>query len=259
MKAARFPLEEKALKAFNTLKLELCRATLWDIDKNLPLQLDCDASDYSVSAILSQNRRPIAFMPRSLHANEKGYSIVEKEALAIIEAVQKWKHLLSPHHFKLYTDARSVAFMYDNRKHTKVKNAKINEWRMELDELSFNIEYRPGRNTVAVDTFSHTYCAPLSCQISVLVELHEKLCHPGVSRLLHFVRSRNLPFSTEDVKKTCASCKICAELKPQFYRPTEGTLIKATGLMQRISIDFKGPLPMASRNPYLLVIIDEYS
>lgn len=29
--------------------------------------------------------------------------------------------------------------------------------------------------------------------------------------------------------------------------------------MQRISIDFEGPLPTASRNPYLLVIVDEYS
>lgn len=124
VKVDRFPLEEKALKAFNTLKSELCRVILWAIDENLPLQLDCDASDYAVSAVLSQNGRPIAFMSRSLHASEKGYSIVEKEALAIIEAVRKWKHLLSLHHFKLYTDARSVAFMYDNRKRTKVKNAK---------------------------------------------------------------------------------------------------------------------------------------
>lgn len=119
VKADRFPLEEKALKAFNTLKSELCRATLWAIDENLTLQLDCDVLNYAVSAVLSQNERSIAFMSRSLHASEKGYSIVEKEALAIIEAVQKWKHLLSPHHFKLYTDAQSVAFMYDNRKRTK--------------------------------------------------------------------------------------------------------------------------------------------
>jgi len=34
--------------------------------------------------------------------------------------------------------------------------------------------------------------------------------------------------STEDVKKTCSRCRICAELKPQFYHPTPGTLIKAT-------------------------------
>lgn len=109
VKVDRFPLEEKALKAFNTLKSELCRVILWAIDENLPLQLDCDASDYAVSAVLSQNGRPIAFMSRSLHASEKGYSIVEKEALAIIEAVRKWKHLLSPtslqtiHRCKVYS------------------------------------------------------------------------------------------------------------------------------------------------------------
>ena len=129
--------------------------------------------------------------------------------------------------------------MYDNRRRTKVKNNKINEWRMELGELSFDIEYRPGKTNVAADTFSRTYCASMNSQISILAELHQKLCHPGVTRLLHFVRARNLPFSTEDVKKTCATCRACAELKPQFYRPTEGTLIKATGPMQRISIDFK--------------------
>ena len=58
--------------------------------------------------------------------------------------------------------------------------------------------------------------------------------------------------STEDVKKTCSTCRICAELKPQFYRPTPGTLIKSTQPMERLSIDFKGPLPTTSRNAYIL-------
>ena len=130
---------------------------------------------------------------------------------------------------------------------------------MELDELSFDIENWLGRNNVAADTFSWTYCISLSCQTSVLVELHEKLYHSGVLRLKHFVQSTNLLFSTEDVKKTCAPCRICAELKPQFYQPAKSTLIKATGPIQRISIDFKGPLPTTTCNQYLLVIADEYS
>ena len=123
VKADKFPLKEKALYAFNTLKSELCKATLWTIVENLPLQLDCDASDYVISAVLSQNERPVAFMSRSLLANKTEYSIAEKEALDIIEAVRKRKHLLSPNRFKLYTDT----FMYDKRKLTKIKNVKINE------------------------------------------------------------------------------------------------------------------------------------
>ena len=40
VKVDKFPLGEKVLKAFNTLKSELCKDTLWAIVENLPLQLD---------------------------------------------------------------------------------------------------------------------------------------------------------------------------------------------------------------------------
>ena len=65
--------------------------------------------------------------------------------------------------------------------------------------------------------------------------------------------------STDDVKKLCHSCRICAELKPQFYLPQQNTLIKATQPMERWSIDFKGPLRSSSQNTYILTIVDEYS
>ena len=92
-----------------------------------------------------------------------------------------------------------------------------------------------------------------------LYNLHNNLCHPGVSRLLHYVRCKNLPFSVVDVKNVCSSCKICAEVKPQFYAKPKYSLVKATQPLERMSIDFKGPLPSCSRNVFLLVIIDEYS
>ena len=77
--------------------------------------------------------------------------------------------------------------------------------------------------------------------------------------MLPFIRYKNLPFSTEDVRKVCSSCKICAELKPQFFHPSNGKRIKSTGPMERLSIDFKGPLPSASWNKYLVIVVDEYS
>ena len=39
-----------------------------------------------------------------------------------------------------------------------------------------------------------------------------------------------------------ASCKICAEVKPRFYKPPEMHVIKATKPMEQLSIDFKGPI-----------------
>ena len=93
-----------------------------------------------------------------------------------------------------------------------------------------------------------------------LADIHRSLCHPGVTRMLHFVKSRNLPFSTEEVKRSCSDCQICAELKPRFFKKTTaGELIKALHPIDRLSIDFEGPLPSSSRNKYLLGIVDEYS
>ena len=61
-------------------------------------------------------------------------------------------------------------------------------------------------------------------------------------------------------KKVCSSCKICAELKPKFYRPPAHTsMIKSPQPMERWSIDFKGPLKSTTNNYYMLTIIDEYS
>ena len=92
-----------------------------------------------------------------------------------------------------------------------------------------------------------------------LHEIYENLCHPGITRLAHFVKIRNLPYSIEEVKRVYAACAVCARWKPRFYTPEAGHLVKATQPMERLSINFKGPLPLTSKNRYLLTVIDEYS
>ena len=47
-------------------------------------------------------------------------------------------------------------------------------------------------------------------------------------------------------------------MKPQFYKPPSGQLIKAMHPMERLSIDFKGPITHC-QYPYLLTVVDEYS
>lgn len=84
-------------------------------------------------------------------------------------------------------------------------------------------------------------------------------CRNSMQLMYHCVRSSNLPFSLDDVKKITMNCMICAEIKPRFYRKSSGQLIKATKPFERLNVDFKGPIPSSSRNIYLLTIIDEYS
>jgi len=64
----------------------------------------------------------MAFMSRLFHGSELQYPAIEKEATAAIGAVRRWSHFLARQHFTLVTDQRSVAFVLDNRKRTKIKN-----------------------------------------------------------------------------------------------------------------------------------------
>ena len=253
-----FPLPAEALHAFQTLKNDLKDAALHTIDYNEPFVVETDASDFCIAASLNQNGRPVAFFSRTLNSHEIKHHPVEKEAAAIVEAVGSWRHFLLGREFTLITDQKSVGFMYDNRRRTKIKNDKIGRWRVELSEYKYNIKYRPGKDNVVADTFSRI--AAVTHPLQELRDLHEKLCHPGITRLSHYVRVKNLPFSQEDVKKVTSTCKSCCFLKPKFLHSQGSSLIKAIAPFQRLNIDFKGPLPASSSgNRYLLTIIDEYS
>ena len=206
--AKTFPLESSALAVFNNMKKELETATLHSIDENLPFVVECDVTEVTISATLNQGGRLVAFMSRTLQSSELRYPAVEKEATAIIEAVSKWSHFLMHRPLIFITDQHSVAFMLDNRRCTKVKNNKIQAWRMELSSFSCSIKYRPGKDNVAPDTFTHAFCASATTS-SNLADIHYQLCHPGVTRLLHFIRSKNLPYSTDDVRRVCLVSNMC--------------------------------------------------
>ena len=250
------PLSDEAQKSFNLLKSELAQAGLGVIKDDLPFEVETDASDYAIAAILSQKRKPIAYFSRTLNHCERNYSTVEKEATAIIEAVRKWSHFLKGRHFALFTDQKAISFMFDHNSRGKIKNNKILSWRLELSQYSYDISHKPGKDHVAPDALSRIICSSTPSKLKVM-DLHNNLGHPGFSRLYNFIRSRNLPFTSEEVKETCQLCQTCAQIKPRFFKPEKGLLIKATKPFERLSIDFKGPLK--GPRPYLLIMIDEFS
>ena len=113
-------------------------------------------------------------------------------------------------------------------------------------------------NLYPLDTFSRFVCSAILASTENLKMLHDALCHPGITRFMHYARTKNIPCSVEDIRKLTASCPACLKLKPQFHK-SNGTLIKATQPFERINIDFKGPLPSASGNKYILTVVDEFS
>ena len=263
-----FPLSDCAKRAFQTLKKDLADVALMSIDEDRSFVLETDASNVAISATLNQDGKPVAFFSRTLNKSQKMYPTVEKEAMSIVEAIRHWSHFLRRKKFKLITDQKAVAYMFDNFKKSKIKNVKIQNWRLELSEYRFDVEYRPGRLNSAADALTRNTKAKICGQISsisikdnLLEKLHKEMGCPGITRLFHQVKIRNLPYSLADVTKICKSCLSCSELKPKFYRPSPGKLIHATQPFERIAVDFKGPLPKSktSKNRYILTIVDEFS
>ena len=56
-----FSLSKEAVIAFKTLKADLCNASLGSIQVGVLFEVETYASDFALAAVLSQDRRPVAF------------------------------------------------------------------------------------------------------------------------------------------------------------------------------------------------------
>lgn len=73
-------------------------------DFTMDFTVEMDASDKGIGAVLIQGKRPIAFFSKALAPLHQAFSVYEKEMLAIVAAVQKWRAYLVGRHFIIRTD-----------------------------------------------------------------------------------------------------------------------------------------------------------
>ena len=191
-----FPINDNVLRVFEALKKEITNAVVVAVDENVPFTIETDASEFSIAAQLTQGGRPVAFFSRTLNSSERQHSAVEKEAYAIVESVRRWRHYLIGRYFKIITVQQSVSFMFHIKRNSKIKNDKIMRWRLELASYSYDIVYRPGKYNGPADTLSRAY-VNTATSIKELEYIHNSLCHPGVTRLHHFVKCKNLAYSVD--------------------------------------------------------------
>ena len=108
-------------QAFDSLKLALTTAPVLALpDFHQAFVLETDVSEFGIGALLMQNHHPIAFLSQTLSARNSALSTYEKECLAIILAVEKWRPYLQAKPFTIKTDHKSLLHFTDQRIHTKI-------------------------------------------------------------------------------------------------------------------------------------------
>ena len=112
VKNTDYPVSEECQRYFELLKSDIENSVVTAVDEEQPFELETDASDIAIAAVLNQNGRPVAFFSRTLQQTERKHSSVEKEACAIVEAIRNWRHYLTGRHFKLITDQEGLPFVF---------------------------------------------------------------------------------------------------------------------------------------------------
>lgn len=148
---------EQAINAFEELKEAMIDAPVLktpDFSKRFLVQ--CDASDHSISGVISQKDdesnedRPIAFVSRKLRGAELNYTTTEKECLAVIFAIEKFSHYIEGIEFDVITDHSALLWLL-NQKELKGRLAR---WVMRIQHFDFNIKHIKGKLNTVPDAIS---------------------------------------------------------------------------------------------------------
>ncbi|GFS80630.1 retrovirus-related Pol polyprotein from transposon opus [Trichonephila clavipes] len=153
---------------FNKVKRALTEAPVLQLlNFQEQFSLFTDASGAGIGAMLNQNHRPIAFLSRTPNKAERNYKVTERECLAVIWALYK---------FKTYFGSLPMKVITDHAVLTKPTNGKnlsswMIRWALTLSEFNIEWEHRPcvqnvvayvlSRNPVGNMDGSQTSCAAL--------------------------------------------------------------------------------------------------
>jgi len=134
-----------------------------DFDK--PFVLETDASASGVRVVLVQEGRSLAFLNKALAPRHLGLSIYEKELLAVLMVVDKWRHYLEGSKFVIKTDHESLKFLLQQKLLTQL------QWKgmTKLMGLDYVIQYRKGKEYLAANALSRCYEAGHAAALMVVV------------------------------------------------------------------------------------------
>ncbi|CAN6677813.1 unnamed protein product [Malus baccata var. baccata] len=154
-KDVTFDFNEECEKAFKHLKEMLTSAPIIrPPDWSIPFELMCDASNYALGAVLGQrkDKQPhvIYYASRTLNDAQLNYSTTEKELLAIVFALDKFRSYLLGTKVIIYTDHAALKYLLTK----KEAKPRLIRWMLLLQEFDIEIRDKKGSENVVADHLS---------------------------------------------------------------------------------------------------------
>lgn len=145
--------------AFDKLKKQLSEPPiLRQADETLPFIIRTDASNYALGAVLLQGQgsdeRPVEYASRLLTSAERNYTTTEREALAVIWAVDKFRGYIDGAKVVIGTDHQPLRWLMG----LKSPSGRLARWALRLQEYDLEVMYTPGKLNAIADTLSRPPC-----------------------------------------------------------------------------------------------------
>ena len=149
--------EKEHQEAFDELKEKITSQLVLSLPKREgKFRVEMDTSGHAIGGVLSQEQegkwRPIAFLSRTMQAAERNYEIYDKELLAIVEALTKWRQYLldTAEPFEVWTDHENLKYFREPHK----LNGWQARWYLKLQDYDFTLKHILGKTNTKADILS---------------------------------------------------------------------------------------------------------
>jgi hypothetical protein len=118
----QFTWSPAAQEAFDNIKMAMTQTPVLTLPNfEDTFTIETDACQDGVGVVLMQRGQHVAFLSKSLGKKHQALSIYEKEFLALIMAVERWRHYLERHEFLIVTDHKSLAYLNEQNLHSEMQ------------------------------------------------------------------------------------------------------------------------------------------